>query len=84
MIKFFKKLFCKHKWEIFKEENKKFTLTIISKQARNPKKVISRAYKCKECGRIKFWYSYNIHKGYFRRAKKDFEFKVFNKIKENK
>lgn len=85
MIKFLKKIFstCEHKWKVFKEEKKGFICIRKGEQVGNSRTVILKAYKCKECGEFKFWYSLDMNDGdYFSQLKEDFEFNIINEIEE--
>lgn len=79
-MKFFKRLFCEHKWKLIKKEKHPFCY-------RTGRKILDKyiitfeAFKCKKCGKFKFIYSNDMSEFRGRaKAKKDFEFKIINNI----
>lgn len=71
-----------HKWKLFKEKEEIFEQFIFCK-SRGIFSVKLKAYKCLDCGEIKFWYSHDMKRQKFKQLKEKFEFEVLNGLLTN-
>lgn len=72
----------KHKWALIREEQQGYINYRRGEKYGNFTLYL-KAYKCKDCGEFKFWYSENMNDcDNFMKSKEDFEFNVINGIEE--